>query len=45
MFGRQLSTDNSVLEQTPAGDIPIRAVTLASDSTCLVAGNNKVWLV
>jgi G protein beta subunit-like protein len=34
-------------ELTPAGDIPIRSITLASDGTCLVAGNNKgqcyVW--
>ncbi|KAK0429592.1 WD40 repeat-like protein [Armillaria borealis] len=32
---------------TPAGDIPMRSVTLASDGSCLVAGNNKgqcyVW--
>ena len=28
--------------QTPAGDVPIRSVTLASDGSCLVAGNNKV---
>lgn len=44
-FGRLLSTYDLVLEQTPAGDIPIRSVTLASDGTCLVAGNNKVRLV
>lgn len=37
-------TYDSVLEQTPAGDIPIRSVTLASDGSCLIAGNNKVWL-
>jgi hypothetical protein len=30
--------------QTPAGDIPIRSVTLASDGSLLVAGNNKVKL-
>ncbi|KIM49263.1 hypothetical protein M413DRAFT_438434 [Hebeloma cylindrosporum] len=34
-------------ELTPAGDIPIRSITLASDGSCLVAGNNKgqcyVW--
>ncbi|PPQ99121.1 hypothetical protein CVT26_014371 [Gymnopilus dilepis] len=34
-------------ELTPAGDVPIRSVTLASDGSCLVAGNNKgqcyVW--
>ena len=28
--------------KTPAGDIPIRSITLASDGSCLVAGNNKV---
>jgi hypothetical protein len=28
--------------KTPAGDVPIRSVTLASDGSCLVAGNNKV---
>ncbi|KAF8969925.1 WD40-repeat-containing domain protein [Flammula alnicola] len=36
-------------ELTPAGDIPIRSITLASDGSCLVAGNNKgqcyVWKV
>jgi hypothetical protein len=30
--------------QTPAGDVPIRSVTLATDGSCLVAGNNKVSL-
>lgn len=28
--------------QTPAGEVPIRSVTLASDGSSLVAGNNKV---
>lgn len=32
----------SSYSQTPAGDIPMRSVSLASDSSCLVAGNNKV---
>ncbi|KAH0584032.1 RNase P and RNase MRP subunit, variant 2 [Termitomyces sp. 'cryptogamus'] len=36
-------------ELTPAGNVPIRSVTLASDGSCLVAGNNKgqcyVWKV
>ncbi|KAI5895454.1 WD40-repeat-containing domain protein [Schizophyllum commune] len=36
-------------ELTPAGDIPIRSVTLAADGSLLVAGNNKgrcyVWRV
>ena len=30
------------LAQAPAGDVPIRSVTIASDGSCLVAGNNKV---
>ena len=30
--------------KTPAGDIPMRSVTLALDGSCLVAGNNKVTL-
>lgn len=29
--------------QAPAGDVPIRSVSLASDGSCLVAGNNKVY--
>lgn len=28
--------------QTPAGDIPMRSISLAGDGSCLVAGNNKV---
>ncbi|KAF9532315.1 WD40 repeat-like protein [Crepidotus variabilis] len=36
-------------ELTPAGDVPIRSISLASDGSCLVAGNNKgqcyVWKV
>lgn len=36
-------------ELTPAGDIPIKSITLAADGSCLVAGNNKgqcyVWKV
>ncbi|KAN0075274.1 WD40-repeat-containing domain protein [Tylopilus felleus] len=36
-------------ELTPAGDVPIRSVSLASDGSCLVAGNNKgkcyVWKI
>jgi G protein beta subunit-like protein len=36
-------------ELTPAGDVPIRSVTIASDGSCLVAGNNKgqcyVWRI
>lgn len=36
-------------ELTPAGDVPIRSVTLAADGSCLVAGNNKgkcyVWKI
>ena len=38
---RVIST-NLKAYQTPAGDVPIRSVTLASDGSCLVAGNNKV---
>jgi WD40 repeat protein len=34
----------ALCHQTPAGDIPIRSVTLASDGSLLVAGNNKVKL-
>ncbi|EKM82800.1 hypothetical protein AGABI1DRAFT_53282 [Agaricus bisporus var. burnettii JB137-S8] len=36
-------------ELTPAADVPIRSVTLASDGSCLVAGNNNgrcyVWRI
>ncbi|CAL1705002.1 unnamed protein product [Somion occarium] len=36
-------------ELTPAGDIPMRSISLASDGSCLVAGNNKgrcyVWKI
>jgi len=36
-------------ELAPAGDVPIRSVSLASDGSCLVAGNNKgkcyVWKI
>lgn len=31
-----------VRSKTPAADVPIRSVTLASDGLCLVAGNNRV---
>jgi len=35
-------TENAcTLELAPAGDVPIRSVTIASDGSCLVAGNNK----
>jgi hypothetical protein len=37
----ELTLINKVVE-TPAGDVPIRSVSLASDGSCLVAGNNKV---
>jgi hypothetical protein len=30
------------IQKTPAGDVPIRSITLAADGSCLVAGNNKV---
>ena len=28
----------------PAGDVPIRSVSLDFDGPCLVAGSNKAWL-
>jgi G protein beta subunit-like protein len=31
--------------KTPAGDVPIRSVSLAADGSFLVAGNNKVYMV
>lgn len=34
--------DSNKYAQAPAGDVPIRSVTIASDGSCLVAGNNKV---
>lgn len=37
-----LSTLVLIALQTPAGDIPMRSISLASDGSCLVAGNNKV---
>jgi len=44
-----LSDNTCSHELTPAGDIPIRSVTIASDGSCLVAGNNKgqcyVWRI
>ncbi|KAI0314265.1 WD40 repeat-like protein [Amylostereum chailletii] len=44
-----LSDNICTHELTPAGDVPIRSVTLASDGSCLVAGNNKgkcyVWKI
>ncbi|KAF8742695.1 hypothetical protein AX14_002509 [Amanita brunnescens Koide BX004] len=44
-----LSDNTCSHELTPAGDVPIRSVTIASDGSCLVAGNNKgqcyVWRV
>jgi hypothetical protein len=35
-------SSNLTAYKTPAGDVPIRSVTLAADGSCLVAGNNKV---
>ena len=29
-------------KQAPAGDVPIRSISIASEGSCLVAGNNKV---
>lgn len=44
-----LSENICTHELTPAGDVPIRSVTLAADGSCLVAGNNKgkcyVWKI
>ncbi|KAH9966703.1 WD40 repeat-like protein [Russula dissimulans] len=44
-----LSENICTHELTPAGDVPIRSVSLASDGSCLVAGNNKgkcyVWKI
>ena len=31
--------------QTPAGDVPMRSISLAFDGSCLVAGNNEVGLL
>ena len=30
------------IEQAPAGDVPIRSISIASEGSCHVAGNNKV---
>ena len=35
-------THTSAPRKTPAGDVPIRSISLALDGSCLVAGNNKV---
>ncbi|KAL5486114.1 LST8 [Sanghuangporus weigelae] len=44
-----LSENVCMLDLAPAGDVPIRSVTIASDGSCLVAGNNKgkcyVWKI
>ncbi|TCD66679.1 TOR complex subunit lst8 [Steccherinum ochraceum] len=44
-----LSENICTHELTPAGDIPMRSISLASDGSCLVAGNNKgrcyVWKI
>ncbi|KAJ3492340.1 hypothetical protein NLI96_g54 [Meripilus lineatus] len=37
-----LSDNICTHELTPAGDIPMRSISLAGDGSCLVAGNNKV---
>jgi len=34
-----------VRSKTPAADVPMRSVTLASDGLCLVAGNNRVRFI
>jgi len=44
-----LGENSCTLELAPAGDIPIRSVSVAFDGSCLVAGNNKgkvyVWRI
>lgn len=44
-----LEENSCTLELTPAGDIPIRSVSIANDGSCLVAANNKgrvfVWRI
>ncbi|KAF8590431.1 WD40 repeat-like protein [Ramaria rubella] len=44
-----LTENICTLELAPAGNVPIRSVTIASDGQCLVAGNNKgkcyVWRI
>ncbi|KAH9960737.1 WD40 repeat-like protein [Lactifluus volemus] len=44
-----LSENICTYKLTPTGDVPIRSVTLASDGSCLVSGNNKgkcyVWKI
>ncbi|KAF8516921.1 WD40 repeat-like protein [Hysterangium stoloniferum] len=44
-----LTENVCTLELAPAGNVPIRSVTIASDGQCLVAGNNKgkcyVWKI
>lgn len=44
-----LTENICTLELAPAGNVPIRSVTIASDGQCLVAGNNKgkcyVWKI
>jgi target of rapamycin complex subunit LST8 len=38
----RIRTEADILvDKTPAGDIPIRSVTLSTDGSFLVAGNNK----
>ena len=45
VFIPRLAAKMLIAVQTPAGDIPMRSISLASDGSCLVAGNNKVLLV
>jgi G protein beta subunit-like protein len=44
-----LSENACTVELTPEDDVPIRSVSIASDGSCLVAGNNKgrcyVWKI
>lgn len=38
----QLGRADASNGQVPEEEVPIRSVTIASDGSCLVAGNNKV---
>lgn len=43
LYARMLRPNKIPLShQAPAGDIPIRSISIAFDGSCLVAGNNKV---
>ena len=42
MFWQRRLTYWPGFKKTPAGDVPIKSITLAADGSCLVAGNNQV---